>query len=70
MIILNKKKIMLVMGIILIGIFAFTIQSRDDEETVQTVSLPVTNKVIVIDAGHGIPDEGAQSSTRNYRSGN
>lgn len=70
MIILNKKKIMLVIGIILIGIFAFTIQSRNDEETVQTVSLPVTNKVIVIDAGHGIPDEGAQSSTRNYRSGN
>lgn len=70
MIILNKKKIMLVIGIILIGIFAFTIQSRNDEETVQTVSLPVTNKVIVIDAGHGVPDEGAQSSTRNYRSGN
>lgn len=57
MIILNKKKIMLVIGIILIGIFAFTIQSRNDEETVQTVSLPVANKVIVIDAGHGVPDE-------------
>ena len=25
------------------------------------MSLPVTNKVIIIDAGHGKPDEGAQS---------
>ena len=30
--------------------------------TVQTVALPVSNKTIVIDAGHGVPDEGAQSS--------
>ena len=29
---------------------------------VQTVALPVSNKTIVIDAGHGVPDEGAQSS--------
>ena len=26
-------------------------------ETVQTVALPVNNKTIVLDAGHGIPDE-------------
>ena len=31
-------------------------------QTVATVNLPVSNKVIVLDAGHGIPDEGAQSS--------
>ena len=30
--------------------------------TVETVALPVSNKTIVIDAGHGVPDEGAQSS--------
>ena len=27
------------------------------EKTVETVSLPSTNKVIVLDAGHGKPDE-------------
>ena len=31
-------------------------------KTVPTVTLPVTNKVIVVDAGHGVPDEGAESS--------
>jgi N-acetylmuramoyl-L-alanine amidase len=30
--------------------------------TVETVSLPVSGKTIVVDAGHGVPDEGAQSS--------
>ncbi len=43
-------------------------ESNIDVKTVQTVALPVDNKVIVIDAGHGVPDEGAESSTRNNRS--
>lgn len=28
----------------------------------KTVSLPVSNKIVVLDAGHGYPDEGAQSA--------
>jgi N-acetylmuramoyl-L-alanine amidase len=35
---------------------------QEDISTVQTVSLPVSGKTIVVDAGHGVPDEGAQSS--------
>lgn len=35
--------------------------AKTDKKIVQTVTLPVTNKVIVIDAGHGVPDEGAES---------
>jgi len=31
-------------------------------DTKETVVLPVSGKTIVLDAGHGIPDEGAQSS--------
>lgn len=31
-------------------------------EIVDTMAVPVSNKVIVIDAGHGTPDEGAQNS--------
>ena len=34
----------------------------EQEKTIQTVSLPVSGKTIVIDAGHGKPDEGAESS--------
>ena len=33
-----------------------------NEETLETVSLPVSNKVIVLDAGHGSPDGGAESA--------
>ena len=67
MIILSKKKILFILGIISMFIFAYTItgynvtnNSIKNVETIQTVALPVDNKVIVIDAGHGIPDEGAQ----------
>lgn len=31
-------------------------------DIVETMAVPVSNKVIVIDAGHGTPDEGAQNS--------
>ena len=37
---------------------------------VDTVSLPVSDKVVVIDAGHGIPDERCWSRRRNNRSTN
>lgn len=68
MIILNKKRILLIAGLISVSIFAFTFQIADINKTVQTVALPVSDKVIVIDAGHGKPDEGAESSNRNNRS--
>ncbi len=65
MIILSKKRISIIAGILLLAVFAFTFETSNlgNEDTVATVSLPVSNKVIVIDAGHGIPDEGAESST-------
>ena len=61
MLVLNKKKIrMIVLGIfVLVFGFAFIC---DKKESVPTVSLPVSGKTIVIDAGHGKPDEGAQSN--------
>lgn len=57
MIVLNKKKIRLaVLSIFVIALgFAFI---DDKKEAVPTVSLPVSGKTIVIDAGHGKPDEG------------
>ena len=37
-------------------------ENRNIGEAVQVTSLPISGKVIVLDAGHGTPDEGAQSS--------
>lgn len=63
MIIINKKRITAILTCILIGVFVFILQTSDKEKAViETVTLPVSGKTIVIDAGHGIPDEGAQSS--------
>jgi len=61
MIVLNKKTIrMFVLSIFVVALgLAFL---SDQKETVPTVSLPVSGKTIVIDAGHGKPDEGAESS--------
>jgi len=60
MIILSKKRITLILSCILVGIFTFMLQASKVEikETVPTVTLPVSGKTIVIDAGHGVPDEG------------
>lgn len=69
MIILNKKKTLFTLGIITTFIFIYAItaynvrnDSKKEIKTIETVALPVDNKVIVIDAGHGVPDEGAESS--------
>ncbi len=50
MIILDKKRIGIIASIILIAVFAFTFQKAELNNTVQTVTLPVSNKVIVLDA--------------------
>lgn len=57
MIILNRKKI----RIAILGVFALILSIAlitDKKEIIPTVSLPVSGKTIVIDAGHGKPDEG------------
>lgn len=60
MIILNRKRLIAMLSMVCISIFVFTFQIAKEEKTVETVALPVTNKVIVIDAGHGVPDEGGR----------
>lgn len=58
MIVLSKKRIIATISMVFVALFAFVIQKANLNKTIETVSLPVTNKVIVIDAGHGVPDEG------------
>ena len=66
MVVINRKKIIFWAGIIATFMFLYSITAYNvnntKNKTVATVALPVNNKVIVIDAGHGVPDEGAQSS--------
>ena len=65
MIVLNKKRISLIVTSIFLSILIFTLitdKSSNYDKYISTVSLPVSGKVIVVDAGHGVPDEGAESS--------
>ena len=62
MVVLTKKKIISVIITITIFIFSYMIIenkiiNKDKKEVVQTVALPTNNKVIILDAGHGKPDE-------------
>ena len=51
MIIFNKKRIMFLVMAITISILTPSLMSLE-QKTVQIVALPVSNKVIVLDAGH------------------
>ncbi|MBO4816034.1 MAG: hypothetical protein J5507_03830 [Clostridia bacterium] len=71
MIIFNKKRITLIITSIFLSIFAFIFTMdnyKSQEEYISTVSLPISGKTIVVDAGHGIPDERCRKLERNYRS--
>ena len=58
MIVLRKKYIITIFVciILLVGIIGI-INMNSNRETVSTVALPVENKVIILDSGHGYPDE-------------
>ena len=63
MVVIRKRKIIFTLlscCFLIFGIVFFT--SIKDNSYISTVSLPVSGKVVVVDAGHGVPDEGAESS--------
>ena len=65
MFVINKKRIQIILSAILISVLTFGMQisiKEKEELTVETTSTPVSNKTVVIDAGHGSPDEGAESN--------
>lgn len=53
MIILQRKRIMLIIGAIFISIFSYLLGSSHMYEVIETVSTPTTGKTVVLDAGHG-----------------
>ena len=61
MIVLNRKKITMIVVGVFFSVLVF-ILATEKNNMIPTVSLPVSGKTIVLDAGHGKPDEGAQSS--------
>lgn len=59
MLIIRKKRVFLVLITIIISVLSYRIK-EENKNIIQTVTLPVTNKKVVLDAGHGFPDEGAE----------
>lgn len=62
MIIIKKKRIIFMILAVLISVISFSLRNKE-KNTVSVSSLPITNKVIILDAGHGLPDSGASSSS-------
>ena len=66
MFVIKRTRIQIMLSAILVGTLAFGIQISNKEKqalTVETTSTPASDKTILIDAGHGSPDEGAESKT-------
>ena len=59
---MDKFKIFVGLICILVTLTVVLIVNNKTEDSLETVALPATGKVIVLDAGHGKPDEGAESS--------
>lgn len=61
MIFFNKKRIIAISFLLLAVTLICLLNPFIEPESKETVALPVSNKVVVIDAGHGNPDGGAES---------
>lgn len=67
MVVMSKKRMQIILSCLLVGLFAFSFQiaeQKKEEPTpinrnsvVETTATPVSGKTVVLDAGHGIPDE-------------
>lgn len=77
MLIINKKKIMFIICAVFFSfaIFGFTnkdeiniMKNGDNMATILVNTVPITNKTIIIDAGHGLPDGGAVGNSGTIES--
>ena len=69
MVVFSKKRIEIIVSCLIIGLFVFSVQisnqksSKDEnnsieqKSSIETTATPVSGKTVVIDAGHGVPDE-------------
>ena len=65
MLILTKKRITIILCMLCVSLYAFSFKISNNmininkkEKTAEAVATPVSNKVVIVDAGHGTPDEG------------
>lgn len=59
MFVINGRRILFLFSCIFLSIFSFFAFSN--KESVLTSSTPISDSIIIVDAGHGFPDEGASS---------
>lgn len=60
MYVVHRKRISFILVCLLLGIFAYSYESKKvglDDKIQETTATPISGKVIVVDAGHGVPDE-------------
>ena len=50
MVVLNKKRLVLITSCVLVSIFSFMLSNSKKSDVLETVSLPVSGKTIVLDA--------------------
>ena len=62
MLVFSKKKIVFGISFIFLIVLFFTMK-EEKENIIEVVANPVSERVIIIDAGHGKPDGGAESSS-------
>lgn len=69
----NKLKRMVIISMMIIVSITYVNamkKNREIGEAVQVTTLPVSGKVVILDAGHGTPDERGREQEWNYRSTN
>ena len=59
----SVKRATIITCCVFLSVFFYSARRLKPVEIVPVMSLPVTNKVIILDAGHGTPDEGAESAS-------
>lgn len=62
MLVFSKKKIVIIIFLIFLIASILSIQ-QEKYDVAQVSAIPISEKVVIIDAGHGKPDGGAESNT-------
>lgn len=60
MYVISRKRVSMILICLLLGIFVYSYAGtklKTEQKVEETSSTPVSGKVIVLDAGHGVPDE-------------
>lgn len=65
MILLNKKRILFICFIIVCSIISSDLVNQNNQDLKPVSSTPVSNHVVILDAGHGNPDGGATNSNED-----